>query len=248
VGTVKERLIREKIPIRPVEVGLPVDSKKNRNVQCVVPCIDIMGGHAVQLVGGKPGGFLCLGGFVCLTVVFAENLQIDAGDPVGIMNKFKIGGEIAIVDLDAAISGGSKNNVGAIEKLLKLGRCRVGGGIRDVETAKDWLNKGAHKIVIGSAASEEFLKQLPRDRVVVALDCVKGEVVIHGWKTFTGISVLDKMKALMPFCGHFLVTMVESEGKMQGFSKQLVSDIVALLDGKSLLTVAGGVTTQEDVR
>lgn len=77
----------------------------------------------------------------------AENLQIDAGDPIGIMNKFKIGGEIAIVDLDAAISGGSKNNVAVIEQLLKVGRCRVGGGIRDVDTAKSWLNKGAHKVL-----------------------------------------------------------------------------------------------------
>lgn len=76
----------------------------------------------------------------------------------------------------------------------------------------------------------------------------KGEVVIHGWKTFTGVSVLDKMRALMPYCGHFLVTMVESEGKMQGFSRELVGQTVSLLDGKSLLTIAGGVTTQDDVR
>ncbi len=89
------------------------------------------------------------------------------------MNKYKLGGEIAIVDLDAALSGGSKNNTVIIEQLLRLGRCRVGGGIRSVDQAKDWLNKGARKVVIGSAATEDFLKQLPRDRVVVALDCVK---------------------------------------------------------------------------
>ena len=82
--------------------------------------------------------------------------------------------EVAVVDLDAAKGKGSNKEV--ILDLLKLGRCRVGGGIRDFETAMFWLDAGAAKIVIGTAATPELLKQLPRERVVAALDAVRGEV------------------------------------------------------------------------
>ncbi len=236
VGDIKRHMIREGVAVRPPTEQQSVTASSNaksfrNNVQCVIPCIDIMGGHAVQLVGGKP-----------------EELKIDAGDPMLILKKFRVGGEIAIVDLDAALSGGSANNTALIEQLLREGDCRVGGGIRTVEAARKWLDAGAKKVVIGSAASEEFLKQLPRARVVVALDCVNGEVVIHGWKTFTGVSALEKMKQLKAFAGHFLVTFVEGEGKMQGFPMERVAEMTALLAGECQLTIAGGVTTAEEVR
>lgn len=84
----------------------------------------------------------------------------------------------------------------------------MGGGIRTVEKALEYLNAGACKVtittqmslggskiaslnaqvVIGTSAKPEFLKQLPRDRVVVALDARHGEVVVEGWKTKTGRS------------------------------------------------------------
>ena len=233
VGDVKRHMSRRGVAVRPPppEKAEKADGAAHRNnVQCVIPCIDIMGGHAVQLVGGKP-----------------EQLQIDAGEPMAILKKFRVAGEIAVVDLDAALSGGTTHNAELIRQLLREGECRVGGGIRDVATARQWLDAGAKKVVIGSAASPELLAQLPRERVVVALDCVQGEVVIHGWKTFTGVSVLDRMRQLLPFAGHFLVTFVEGEGRMGGFPMERVLQMTALLAGRAQLTIAGGVTTAADV-
>ena len=71
---------------------------------------------------------------------------------------------------------------------------------------------------MGTAAVPEVLKELPRNRVVAALDAVNGEVVVKGWATKTGASVFDKIQELKPFVGGFLVTFVEREGRMEGNS------------------------------
>jgi phosphoribosyl-ATP pyrophosphohydrolase/phosphoribosyl-AMP cyclohydrolase len=191
----------------------------------IIPSIDLMNGNAVQLVGGK-------------------EMALDAGDPRPIAEKFGRVGEIAVIDLDAALSQGSNREV--IEDLLKIAPCRVGGGIRDVETALDWLDKGARKVILGTAARPEILKQLPKERVIAALDAVNDEVVVEGWTTKTGQNVTDMMRELRPYVGGFLVTFVEREGRLQGIQEERVRALVEAADGAEL-TVAGGVATPEDV-
>jgi phosphoribosyl-ATP pyrophosphohydrolase/phosphoribosyl-AMP cyclohydrolase len=61
----------------------------------------------------------------------------------------------------------------------------------------------------------EVLAELPRERVIAALDAVDGEVVTHGWQTRTGERD-GAHAALAPYVGGFLVTFVEREGRMQG--------------------------------
>ena len=108
----------------------------------IVPSIDIIGGDAVQLIGG-------------------ETHALNAGDPRPIAKRFGLVGEVAVIDLHAALSRGQ--NTATIRELCKQYRCRVGGGIRDIATAKAWLDAGAYKIIIGTAASPEFLRQLPKE-------------------------------------------------------------------------------------
>lgn len=191
----------------------------------IVPSIDLMGGHAVQLVGGK-------------------ELAIDAGDPRPLAERFGRVGEIAVIDLDAALGQGS--NAAVIEELLELAPCRVGGGIRDVETARRWLNAGARKVILGTAARPEILSALPRERVIAALDAVHGEVVVDGWRTRTGATVEDQMRRLAPHCGGFLVTFVEREGRMTGMDLGAVRSLVEVA-GDCALTVAGGVAKAAEI-
>lgn len=191
----------------------------------IVPSIDLMNGHAVQLVGGK-------------------EMKLDAGDPRPIAEKFGVVGEIAVVDLDAALKQGS--NAEAIEELLRIAPCRVGGGIRDVATATKWLDAGADKIVIGTAAEPEFLRQFPKHRLIAALDAVDGEVVVEGWRTKTGRAITERMAELRDYVGGFLVTFVEREGRMQGTDMGRVKHLVeAAHDAR--LTIAGGVTTPAEI-
>jgi len=195
----------------------------------IIPSIDLMNGHAVQLVGGK-----------------ADRLEVDAGDPIPIALQFRIAGEIAVIDLDAALGNGS--NAEIIKKLVKLAPCRVGGGIRDVETAIQWLNNGAKKIILGTAAKPEILKQLPKERVMAALDAVHGEVVVKGWTTKTGRSIFDCIEELKPYVCGFLVTFVEREGQMKGIDMEMVKKLVIAVGDGFDLTVAGGVHTLEEIK
>jgi phosphoribosylformimino-5-aminoimidazole carboxamide ribotide isomerase len=191
----------------------------------IIPSIDLMGGQAVQLIGGK-------------------ERAIDAGDPRPIAQTFRLAGDIAVIDLDAALGQG--DNAGLIRDLIQMGPCRVGGGIRDVETAIAWLDAGAAKVILGTAAKPEILSQLPPDRVIAALDAVRGEVVTHGWTTKTGATVEDRMAELKDLVGGFLVTFVEREGRMEGIDLDAIARLKAAA-GAAELTVAGGFTTAEDI-
>lgn len=191
----------------------------------IVPSIDLMGGQAVQLVGGK-------------------ELAIEAGDPRPLAERFGRVGEIAVIDLDAALRQG--DNRALIEDLLGRARCRVGGGIRDAASARAWLDRGAEKVILGTAAVPEVLRELPRERAIAALDAVDGEVVVDGWRTKTGQPIAARMAELRPFVSGFLVTFVEREGRLGGTALDRVDALVEAA-GDARLTIAGGVTTAAEL-
>lgn len=192
----------------------------------IIPSIDLQNGSAVQLEQGR-------------------ELKIDAGDPLPLFRRFQVVGETAVIDLDAALGRGSNRDL--VLELLRQGKCRVGGGIRDLETARLYLNAGAQKIIIGSRAEPEFLRELPRERVVVALDCRDGEVVTKGWTEKTGKSVEERIAELKDFADEFMVTFVEVEGTLQGLPLERAAKLKALL-GNQRLTVAGGISSVEEIR
>jgi phosphoribosyl-AMP cyclohydrolase / phosphoribosyl-ATP pyrophosphohydrolase len=194
----------------------------------IIPSIDLMNGHAVQLVGGK-----------------AERMQVDAGDPVPIAEQFRIAGEIAVVDLDAALGKG--DNVEVMKKLCRIAKCRVGGGIRSVDSALMWLNLGATKVVLGTAATPEVCSQLPKNRVIAALDADRGEVVVKGWTSKTGRSVFECVEELKPYVAGFLVTFVEREGRMGGVDMEAIKKLKDVVGSDHELTIAGGVRVVEEI-
>ncbi|QQR90017.1 MAG: phosphoribosyl-ATP diphosphatase [Myxococcales bacterium] len=191
----------------------------------IIPSIDLMNGHAVQLVGGK-------------------KLKIDAGDPRPIARKFRLAGEIACIDLDAAMSQGSNESI--IKDLLGMARCRVGGGIRSEETARMWLDAGASKIILGTAAVPELLRKFPKGRLMAALDAVDGEIVVEGWKKKTGVRIEERLSELAPYVGGFLITMVEREGRLGGANLEYAKKLIDAARG-SEITIAGGVSSPAEI-
>ncbi len=191
----------------------------------IIPSIDIRGGEAVQLVGGR-------------------DLAISAGNPASWLERFAIAGEVAIVDLDAALGEGDQREI--IAALCARAACRVGGGIRTIERARYWLDAGAGRIVLGTAAEPALLSQLPRERTIAALDAIDGEVVVDGWRTHTGRTVIDRIRELKDHVGGFLVTFVEREGRLGGIDADAIGPLVdAASDTR--LTIAGGVTSPDDI-
>jgi len=191
----------------------------------IVPSIDIMGGQAVQLRGGR-------------------ELVLEAGDPEPLADRFAVAGELAVIDLDAALGQGENRTV--VASLIRRYRCRVGGGIRSVDAALEWLDRGARQVILGTAARPEILAQLPRRRVMAALDGVHGEEVVEGWQRATGRRVVDRIRELRDLVGGFLVTCVEREGRLGGGDLAATREIVAAADGVPV-TVAGGITTAEEI-
>lgn len=191
----------------------------------IVPSIDIMDGQAVQLVGG-------------------EKKAIEAGDPLPLAERFSLVGEIAVIDLDAALGRGS--NAEIVRDLVRRFPCRVGGGIRDADSATRWLDAGARRVILGTAATPEVLSRLPAERVIAALDARHGEVVVEGWQKATGRAVEERIHELEDLVGGFLVTFVEREGRMQGIDLAEVERIVTAASPVRV-TAAGGVTTTQEL-
>jgi phosphoribosyl-ATP pyrophosphohydrolase/phosphoribosyl-AMP cyclohydrolase len=212
----------------------------------VISSIDIQNGKVVQLKQGA-------------------ELVLQRDNPQELAAEFDRYGEVAVIDLDAAMGKGS--NIELIKPLLRKAECRVGGGIRTPEQAKELVSLGARKIIIGSSAFRdpakkgagiaggEFRVNIPfleamtqkigRERLIVAIDARNGEIVVDGWKTPTGIDLIEAAKLVEPFAGELLFTCVEREGTMTGID---LAPIQKLREAVSCrITVAGGVSTLDEI-
>ncbi|MFH1586515.1 MAG: phosphoribosyl-ATP diphosphatase [Candidatus Diapherotrites archaeon] len=192
----------------------------------LIPSIDIMNGKAVQLVQGK-------------------SKKLENKGVMKLANYFSRFGEIAIVDLDAVFGKG--NNEKLVERLCRKFDCRVGGGIRSVEKAKRVLGYGAKKIIIGTNANREFLKKLPKNRAIVALDSKGGKVSVDGWKRKTKFTAEEQIKKLKNCCSGFLYTEIRKEGMMKGAAMDRALALRKIIPARMEFTYAGGITTPDEV-
>jgi len=203
----------------------------------IIPCIDLQGGKAVQLVRGRKPA-----------------LAVD--DVLGLLDRFRDYPILHVIDLDAALRKGSNSRlIKALCRRAKM-KVRVGGGIRTVARARRIVSWGAKKIIIGSAAfrngrvDREFLavlaKAVGRKRVIVALDTNRGRIVVRGWRERLHLRPADVIPALEPFCSGFLATFVDNEGTLKGTD---LSWFRALRRSTSLpITAAGGIRSVREVR
>lgn len=173
-----------------------------------------------------------------------RELVLEGGDPLARLEEFSLAGEVAVVDLDAALGVGS--NASLIREMVRRAPCRVGGGIRNLDSALAWLDAGAAKIMLGTAVSPELCSALPRERVIAAVDAERGEVVVEGWRTRTGLEVISRIRELAPHVGGFLLTQVEREGELAGFDLTKVEAAVEAAGGARVVA-AGGIRSSEEV-
>ncbi len=192
----------------------------------IIPSIDLMDGKAVQLRQGKE------------KVLEKENV-------IELAKYYARFGEIAVIDLDAAMNKG-KDNEDIIKEICKIAECRVGGGIRDIEKAKRILSYGARKIIIGTAANENFLSKLPKDKVIVAIDSRNGKITVDGWQTDTEVTTEAHVHRFGNFCSGFLYTIVEKEGMMQGTNLDAYRAIRKITNMP--VVAAGGITTLDEIK
>ena len=206
----------------------------------LIPCIDLQGGQAVQLVHGR-------------------KRDLAVSDVFGLLEKFKSYPWLHLIDLDAAIGTGDNNALARklclhARKRYKL-RVRVGGGIRTIARAQEISKWGADQIIIGSAVFREgkinsrFLRNLTNrinpGRIVIALDTAKGRVTINGWRRRLALSPEDVMSQLEPFCAAFLCTDVDREGTMSGANLEWFRKLRAAT--RHPIIAAGGIKSQREI-
>jgi phosphoribosylformimino-5-aminoimidazole carboxamide ribotide isomerase len=200
----------------------------------LIPSIDLENGHVVQLVQG-------------------EQLAIEVPDPEPWLRRFSRFPRVQLIDLDAARGRG--DNVDLVRSICARLPCRVGGGIRSVERARDVLALGAHAVIAGSALFRDgavdaaFARSLAEavgaERVIAAVDSRGGRVVIHGWKTALPLTAIDAVRALEPFCSEFLYTNVDTEGLMGGTDMEAIMAVRQATARR--VTAAGGITTWDEI-
>jgi len=114
---------------------------------------------------------------------------------------------INIIDIDRYY--GKNNNLKIIKQILKLKKCRIGGGIRTRKDIQKLLNIGAEKVIIGTFANEKLLKNFPKEKIIVTIDSIDRMTNIKK-------DVPALIKRFEPFCDEFQYVCVETDGKAMG--------------------------------
>lgn len=209
----------------------------------LIPSIDLMGGKVVQLVQGE-----------------TKALEFDNVDEwIERFSKYPL---VQLIDLDAAMrkespapSGDPTANRELISRICRLLPCQVGGGIRTIERARELLDAGALRVILGSALLRDgaidmkfartCANQLSPVPLVFAVDSRHGKVAIHGWKQSTPLDPIEVMSALEPFCNAFLYTHIDTEGTMSGFPIEVAEKLRHATTRQ--LIVAGGIRSIKEV-
>ena len=140
----------------------------------------------------------------------------------------------------------------AVEGCLNAGAEKIIVGSSVFSKNKNGINKKSlnNKNLIKNKINYDFLKRLNgkigKDRIIIAIDSLKEEIVIKGWKESTKIKAEEAIKELEPYCSEFLATYVDKEGMLQGTNTGFFKKLRKLTKNK--ITAAGGITTLEEVR
>ena len=204
----------------------------------LIPSIDLLGGRIVQLVQG-------------------EMLRLAFDDFDYWIEKFSRFPLVQLIDLDAAMRTGENSTlVGQIARRLP---CQVGGGIHSVDCARQVLDSGAQRVIVGSALFSKSPQQglvnsrfaadmadaVGNDKVVAGIDSRHGQIAVRGWKEQVELTPDQAIPPLEPFVSAFLYTHVDGEGLMGGFPLDIATRLRDLT-GRQLI-VAGGIRSQEEV-
>ena len=212
----------------------------------VISSIDLKDGHVVQLKNGK-------------------DLVLQRDDSDALIDEFNKYGEVAIIDLDAALRNtdekGNTKNTELLKSLLRRGNVRVGGGIRDVKKARQLISLGAEKVIIGSAAwnasrkdgepilntafLDELVKAIGRQRIIISVDAINGKIAVKGWTETANISLIEGAREAEKYASELLFTCVEKEGCMQGTDMGMVKELRNAV--KCRVVAAGGVNSLEQI-
>ncbi|MBQ9197018.1 MAG: 1-(5-phosphoribosyl)-5-[Clostridia bacterium] len=202
------------------------------------PAIDLVQGKAVRLFKGD----------------YAQ-MTVYSDDPASVAQGFRAAGAeyLHMVDLEGARDGGTPNfdTVAAVIRESGL-KVEIGGGVRDRKVIDQYLDAGAYRVILGTAAVTDraFLRDAVTRygcRVAVGVDAKDGLVAIKGWRE-TSRDTLDGFCAELQQIGvdTVICTDISRDGAMQGTNRELYRRLTK--EYSMNFIASGGVSTLADVR
>ena len=204
----------------------------------IFPAIDLHNGQAVRLTQGD-----------------YNQVEVFFKNPVEVLDFFNKNNSknLHIVDLDGAKDGNTKNYE-VIKELVEKSDffVQVGGGIRDEERIKKYIDLGVDRVILGTVAveNEEFLIDMVKkygDKIAVSVDAKDEKVAVKGWTETVELNSLDSCKKLSDIGVKTIIyTDISKDGMLSGtnldvylrLSKLVESDIIA----------SGGITFLDEIR
>lgn len=201
----------------------------------LIPSIDLMGGRIVQLVQG-------------------EKLKLAFDDFEYWIEKFSRYPLVQLIDLDAAMRQG--DNAVLVAQIAKRLPCQVGGGIRTIQRAKQLIEAGAKRVIIGSAlftedgsvnakAASSFAEGIGSDHLIAGIDTKNGRIAVKGWKSEISLTPDEAIPQLEEHVAAFLYTHVDGEGLLGGFPIDVAARLRKLTQRQ--LIVAGGIRSRQEI-
>jgi len=205
----------------------------------IIPAIDIQNGNCVRLRQGD----------------FAQETVFDKS-PLNIAQKWVDEGaeRLHLVDLDGARLGSPINLdiISSICKKFPSIPIQIGGGIRDLKTAENYLLAGATYIIIGTKAVEEpkFVKELCKifpGNIIVGVDAKNGEVATDGWESVSDKNVIELSKEFENIgVSEIVYTDIEKDGMMKGLNMDATLNLAKSVNIP--IIASGGVSCLDDIR
>ena len=204
----------------------------------LIPAIDLKGGQCVQLRQG-----------------IMESATVYSADPGAMARHWVESGarRLHVVDLDGAFAGRPVNRAAVHRIVEAAGRApvQVGGGIRDLDTARSYLDIGVSQVITGTAAIEDpdFLATLAATfpgRVVLGLDARDGRLATRGWATVNEVDAVAFAAAVTEELFAIVYTDVGRDGMLAGINVDATRRIA--LAAPVPIIASGGVRNLDDLR
>jgi phosphoribosylformimino-5-aminoimidazole carboxamide ribotide isomerase len=202
----------------------------------ILPAIDLKDGKAVRLTKG-----------------LMDSAKIYSDEPWELAKRFEEMGSkwLHLVDLNGAFAGEPKN----LEQIKKIRQMcdieiELGGGIRDEETIKRYVDLGIDRIILGSVAlkNADFVKDVAQKyRIAVGIDAIDGYVAVEGWAQKSTMLATDLAKEFAQAGVEAIIcTDVGKDGTLSGVN---VDFTLSIAEASGLDTIAsGGVRDIGDIK
>ena len=204
----------------------------------IFPAIDIKDKKCVRLIKGD-----------------VENKTEYETSPIDQAGKFKDHGvkNLHIVDLDGALTGKTVNLDVIREIASKYDlKIEIGGGVRSIDSIKQYIDAGVEKVILGSGAikNKEFLKEACKKfigQIALGLDAKNGNLSVSGWKENLNVKTIDFLKEVNSYgVSRIIYTDINRDGMKTSPNLEETVKIAEL--SNCPVVISGGVSSISDIK